>query len=297
MKKVFITIIIPVFNDNENLLNCLHAIEKQTVSKEDYEVIVIDNGGAQDPFSVAKKFENVRVVKEIKPGSYAARNRGINEARGEMLAFTDADAIPDVRWIEKGVDIFIGTPNCGFVAGRIDVFAKKLNQPNPVERYEILVSHNQKNYVALQQFGATANLFTSKTIIRKVGNFDGNLKSGGDLEWGQRVASYGFKVVYADDVIVRHPARNTLKALFQRNIRIAGGRIDHRRQYQMPLISTRHLINMILPPFKDIIKNIFMRNSAGRFHQKSALLGVILFVHYVTTFETLRVLLGRKSER
>ena len=104
-------------------------------------------------------------------------------------------------------------------------------------------------------------------------------------------------MVYTEEAIVRHPARKSLKSLFWRSVRLSGGRIDQRRQAKLQLISVRYLVNLILPPFKEIITTIFMTNEIRKFQHMISLLSIILFVHYVSSIETLRVLFGGKSIR
>ena len=75
------------------------------------------------------------------------------------------------------------------------------------ERIEL--NFSQKAKLEKYQFAMTANLFTFKSVIDKIGNFDSSLKSGGDREWGQRVFAAGYKQVYAEDARVAHPARHS----------------------------------------------------------------------------------------
>jgi hypothetical protein len=119
-----------------------------------------------------------------------------------------------------------GTPRCGLVAGRIDVFARDPRRPRPSELYESAAAFRQKEYVERWRFGATANLVTWREVFDHVGRFDGRLRSLGDREWGARVSRAGYGLVYADDAVVRHPARASLTALWRRTARTAGGFFD-----------------------------------------------------------------------
>src|SRR3972149_2192306 len=86
-----VSVIIPFYNDSENLLNCLEAINRQTLDSSRLEIIVVDNGSSQDIESVVKIFPAVNILYEPKEGSYAARNKGILNSKGDILAFTDSD--------------------------------------------------------------------------------------------------------------------------------------------------------------------------------------------------------------
>ncbi|MEC4818409.1 MAG: glycosyltransferase family A protein, partial [Scytonema sp. PMC 1069.18] len=226
----FVSVIIPVFNDASRLKICLEALEKQTYQKSLYEVIVVDNASElqENIAGVVAQFPQAISAYESLPGSYAARNKGLSLATGEVIAFTDADCIPAPDWIEKGVKNLLQVPNCGLVAGQINIFCKNPHQGTPVELYERILSLPQKEFLEKHHYGATANVFTWKSVIEKVGYFDATLKSSGDLEWGQRVHSWGYKQIYAEDTYVAHPARYSFQQLYKRIIRLAGGFYDLR---------------------------------------------------------------------
>ena len=103
LSNLFVSVIIPVYNDSERLKLCLEALENQTYSKDLYEVIVVDNASEEDIKSIVGQFSQAKYTYESQSGSYVARNKGISIARGEILAFTDSDCIPASDWIEKGV--------------------------------------------------------------------------------------------------------------------------------------------------------------------------------------------------
>ena len=115
-----VSVIIPVYNDGERLRSCLQALAQQTYPTDCYEVIVVDNGSdaRANIQGIVQQFEGTISEFESTPGSYAARNKGISIAKGEIIAFTDADCIPTSNWIEKGVAHLQETVNCGLVGGK-----------------------------------------------------------------------------------------------------------------------------------------------------------------------------------
>ncbi|MEB3252764.1 MAG: glycosyltransferase family A protein [Cyanobacteriota bacterium] len=227
LKQPFVSIIIPVFNDVERLQCCLEKLEHQTYPQHLYEVLVVDNGSSADQ-NIAEavvRFKQVRLTSESYPGSYAARNKGIELARGAVIGFTDADCLPALDWIERGVTMLLQHPDCGFVAGKIDLFFQDEAEPTAVELYESLwYPLSQQEFVESHHFGATANIFTFAEVIHQVGRFNHSLKSSGDREWGQRVYRSGYRPIYEDALIVQHPTRHSLSQLYRRARRIIGGR-------------------------------------------------------------------------
>nr|MCU0535402.1 glycosyltransferase [Hydrococcus sp. Prado102] len=227
LSQPFVSVIIPVFNDRDRLKTCLTSLENQTYPKNFYEVIVIDNGSdsQQNIAGAIAQFKGVIATYESFPSSYAARNKGISLAKGDIIAFTDADCIPRADWLESGVKNLLQVPNCGLVAGKIEIFFKN-NKATPAELYESIMAFPQKEFLEKYKGGATANLFTYKNVIERVGLFKTTLKSGGDIDWGQQVHSFGYQPIYSDEVCVRHPARYSLEQIYKQAIRIAGGVYD-----------------------------------------------------------------------
>ncbi|NET33469.1 MAG: glycosyltransferase [Cyanothece sp. SIO1E1] len=302
LSNPLVSVIIPVFNDAERLQTCLHALEHQTYSQNLYEVIVVDNASTIDIKGIVSQFKQARFAYEGHPGSYAARNQGIALARGDVLAFTDADCIPAQNWIEQGVNRFMHTPNCGLVAGVIALFFQQAAHPTAVELYDsIKIGFPQQQFVEESRYGATANLFTSRAVFEAVGLFNHSLKSSGDREWGQRVFAAGYQQIYAEDVCVAHPARATWAQLRKKVIRIMGGHQDLSRRQEGSFV--RFITRSLLASLKDFLPPLRMyfyiwtnqRLQGNR--QKIQFLLAMLFVRYVRSWERVRLLAGGVSSR
>jgi len=224
-----VSVIIPVYNNAQGLARCLRCLERQTVPRETFEILIVDNGSNDDSADVAQK-AGARVLVEAKPGSYVARNRGIAESRGRVLAFTDSDCLPRPDWLEKGLQAVDALPEPGYVAGAIAIVFLQADRPTAAELYDSVFYFDQERYLARSHFAATANLLVTKEALYKVGPFDVSLKSGGDLEWGNRARSRGLKAVYCPIATVDHPARATFGSLCDRALRIEGGLRQLRRR-------------------------------------------------------------------
>jgi glycosyltransferase involved in cell wall biosynthesis len=288
----FVTVIIPVFNDLDRLSACLARLESQTYPPDRFEVIVVDNGSTQDPTSRVSAFGHARCFREDRPSSYAARNRGIREARGDVFAFTDADCLPDSNWIAMGVNALLESPDCGLIAGRIDVFCTPGARPSAVELYDSVRGLNQKHYVGEKGFGATANVFTWRKVVDAVGPFDTELKSCGDMEWGQRVRQKGYKVIYCDLAAVAHPARKTLGQLSGKMRRVAGG------MHTLSRKSGGSRAGGMRPAqfFRDVAE-VLTDGRLVRFRDRAKVLAIAFYVESVKITERVRLLFGGKPLR
>jgi glycosyltransferase involved in cell wall biosynthesis len=285
--SVFVSVIIPVFNDLKRLQICLRVLENQTYPQNYYEAIAVDNGSDDSLESVVKQFQQARLVYESCPGSYAARNLGIFVAKGNVLAFTDADCIPARDWIETGVKRLLSTPNCGLVAGKIEIFFKNRDRPTPIELYDDVTFLNQKQYIEEENYGVTANLFTYKSVFDQVGLFNAQLKSGGDKQWGQKVFAQGYSLVYADETCVAHPARYSFKQMYRKISRVRGVGYEQARANQPLLIYLLTTLSHLKPPVRSAGRQLHQLSQEGKLKnlvQTIQVLMVILTMHYLGFF-------------
>ncbi|HPS79290.1 MAG TPA: glycosyltransferase [Thermoanaerobaculaceae bacterium] len=218
-----VTVVIPVRDDAARLGLCLDRLAAQSWPQDAIEVIVVDDGSQDDPSAVCRGRAGVRCIRQPRAGVDAARNLALASARGDVLAFTDADCLPGPDWIREGVRCLQVNPGAGLVAGHIEMVPADPAHVTAVEWADILAGFNQRRRVDDLHFGATANVFTTRAVLDDVGPFDGALESGGDLEFGQRVWRSGHAVVYCLGAVVAHPTRRTWRGLLGRIGRTARG--------------------------------------------------------------------------
>lgn len=296
-----VSVIIPVYNDEERLQHCLDALCSQTYPAERREIIVVDNGSDVVPDEVVASCEGARLVHEAKEGSYAARNRGIESASGEILAFTDADCEPSSAWLEHGVKCLFSAENVGLVAGRVELVPRAPDQPTPYEYHDMFTYLDQRSAVEQGHYGATANLFTHRTVMSAVGSFNEELVSGGDKEWGQRVHRHGYELVYCEKALVQHPARDSFWALLSKELRVAGGlaQIDKNRGadgVQSGEWSWEDQVKTMLQPLRSalgVIVGSTSRRIPSLMHRLH-LGGIILILRVARRLERWRVRWGGK---
>ncbi len=95
------SIIIPAYNEAESIGTVVRAVLAQSVPRNSFEVIVVDNNSTDDTGRLAREAGADKVVRETTPGTNIARARGVREARGEILAFADADTEPPPGWLAR----------------------------------------------------------------------------------------------------------------------------------------------------------------------------------------------------
>ena len=296
-----VSVIIPVFNDGEALTFCLAALSAQTYPKDCYEIIVVDNNSQEDIRGVLKDFGDVVLAYESRPGSCAARNRGIKLAHGDVIAFVDADCIPALDWLVNGVKHLTQTPDCGLVAGRVEFYFMRKRQPTVAELYDSMTFLQQERYVAEAGWGVTANLLTFKHVVDAVGSFDPNLQSNGDLDWGCRVTAQGYRAIYAENSCVYHPARPSLSAVYEKIRRIEGSRFyaDIGTQLSIAtfLAGLCKILVRLRPPLRSALYKSFLESRFKQPRQKVQVFLFVIAVHYGVVIELVRILLGGEQRR
>jgi glycosyltransferase involved in cell wall biosynthesis len=99
-----LSIVIPAYNEEGHLTNCLNSIKTQTVKPA--EVIVVDNNSTDKTVEIARRFKFVKVLTESKQGVFYARNKGFNSAKHPIIGRIDADSILNDDWVENVLNIF-----------------------------------------------------------------------------------------------------------------------------------------------------------------------------------------------
>jgi len=98
-KNPLVSVIIPVYNEEKDIGECLDSLRKQTY--KNYEIIIVDDGSTDKTNEVAKKYKKVRIIKQNHKGPGEARNLGAKNARGEILVLIDADMVLFPDYVEK----------------------------------------------------------------------------------------------------------------------------------------------------------------------------------------------------
>jgi glycosyltransferase involved in cell wall biosynthesis len=290
-----VSIIIPLLDHADELLRCLRALDAQTYGRGRFEVVVVSNASETPLDSLIEQFSFARCIREPKPGSYAARNRGVEASRAEIIAFTDADCAPESTWIERGVRAIRHLAVLGSVAGKIELTFHHPTERTTAELFESVLGFRQKAYVEWG-FGATANLFTTRATIARVGPFDERLMSGGDAEWGHRLRAQGLTLEYADDVRVFHAARRTFRQLFQKAARVGGG------LQQIAEQEGRATVGLLGHAFRELLLLRTIRahlsdNRLSSIGKKLRFAAVVWAVEFVRTGERYRVHYGGTPRR
>jgi len=291
MQHHFASVIIPAFNDQVGLDNCLHALARQSWPVDETEIIVVDNG-SNPPLRVEGLHAGtVRLIRCPAPGSYAARNAGAAAAKGDVLAFTDADCRPDTNWLSNGIAALFASGDCRIVGG--EVIMDALPSPSAVALYQLAAGFGQASNVRDKGFSATANLFCLRQHFEAVGPFDTRLLSGGDREWCWRAAKHGLSLRYEAGAVVHTNPRSDLRGAIRQARRVAGGR---RMLRELGLAHAGNsAVNKLRTPWQSVIWILQLRELGIR--DRLRVLAAALLIQTAAALESFRLALGTQAER
>ena len=229
------TVVVPTHNRATLLRGALESLARQTLARERFEVVVVDNASGDDTAEVAVRALAAgalegRCVREEALGLNHARNRGIAEARGGIIAFLDDDARAGPGWLEALLDALSGA-EADAAGGRIDL---EWESPAPAwihRNHEGLLAGfdlgRERRRVDRYPFLIGTNLAVRAATLDRLGGFHpdldrrgGSLLSAGDTELCRRIVDSGGTLLYEPRAVVRHlvPAeRVTLRFLVRRS--------------------------------------------------------------------------------
>jgi len=282
-----VSVIIPHYNDLALLDVCLGALERQTFPADQREIIVADNASPQGAEAVAKVIANrARLVVVPQKGAGPARNGGVAVSRGEILAFTDSDCLPDGDWLSQGVGAL---SRYDFVGGRVDVLVADPQRMTPVEAFESVFAFDMKRYVLEKGFAGAGNLFCPRRIFDAVGGFGVGVSE--DVEWSHRATKMGFRLGYEARAAVGHPARRNWAELKRKWIRI------NAESYSLNLSKGKGRLFWVLKtlalPASALVHTVrvFRSDRLPGFRQRAAATGILYRLRFWRMVDSFRLLI------
>jgi O-antigen biosynthesis protein len=214
-----ITVAVCTRNRPGELALCLDSLA--ALDERPLEILIVDNAPSDDTTErlVRERFPDARYVQEPRPGLDWARNRAIEEARGEIIAFTDDDVTVDRGWTRAIGQLFAGAPDLAAMTGLVVPFALDTEAQRDFEAYGGFGRgferrwHRAGDHHGTGRFGTGANMAFRRSLFDEIGRFDPALDvgtptdGGGDLEMFFRLMQEGHTLVYEPRAMVRHRHR------------------------------------------------------------------------------------------
>jgi GT2 family glycosyltransferase len=207
-----LSVVIPHLNQPAFLARCLASL--QAGRRKPDEVIVVDNGSRELPVAVCAAHPGVTLLQEPTPGPGPARNRGIAAAKGDILAFIDADCLADPDWLANA-EAAMADPAAQILGGDVRIAYDNPARLTALEAYESIYAYRMDRYIAREGFTGTGNLVVRRPVLADVGPFAG-IGVAEDHDWGQRATAKGYRIRYVAGMKVYHPARASFAELAQK---------------------------------------------------------------------------------
>ncbi|MBK8186880.1 MAG: glycosyltransferase [Cellvibrio sp.] len=187
--------IIPAFNEEVYIRDCLQSLDRIDFPKDQIEIIVVDNGSVDRTIEYASQFNvNILSILNVKVGD--VRNHGASHASGKFLVFLDSDCVVDPDWLNVAYDR-LSQDNNLVLGGRY------LMRDNPswLEKYWVLNNSRHQVYLTTLVGGC---IFICKEIFDRLNGFNGKLHSGEDSDLTERLRAAGYRVEIFPKLSVVH---------------------------------------------------------------------------------------------
>ncbi len=195
-EPIDVSVVVPTYRRDTRLAFTLDALAAQTLERSRFEVIVVRDDDAPPPAIPAGL--DVRFITQPAPGPAMRRNRGWQEARGALIAFTDDDCRPAPGWLAALADAHAQLTGD-------DIVLEGRTEPDPDEAHLYHGLARSMEVYGPNRWYPTCNLAMPRTLIERLGGFDEALAFWGeDTDLGLRAEGVGARLVYVDEAVVWH---------------------------------------------------------------------------------------------
>jgi len=271
-----VSIIIPAYNRPDQLAACLGGLAEQSYPRDRFEVIVVDDGSPSPLHPVVDPFHpriQLTLLRQTNAGPSRARNQGAERARGDLLAFTDDDCVPEPGWLSALAVAFRSHPESMLGGRTIGVLDR-----NPYAMAsQLLVSYVYGYYNRdpdQARFFASNNLAASARLFRAIGGFNTShaRAAAEDRELCDHWRSRGYGLRYVPDAVIHHAHALTARGFWRQHFNYGRGAVEFRRAR-----SARGSPSLGVEPlsfYTDMLRFPFAEQCGSRALAHSALIGV-----------------------
>jgi len=213
-----VSVVIPMRNEAKILKRCLHAMEKIDYPEKLLEVVIVNDGSTDNTKDIilnTKWSFNYQYIETEGVGVSKAREIGYKKAKGDFIAFTDADCVVEKDWIKRLLEPFddnvaaVGGPNITPdddkpFARCVGLVLSFLSKPGARYAYQGEKIHEIYH-------NPTCNVMYRKSVLEEVGGFNHNLITTDDEELDYRIRKKGYKIIYTPFARVKHYRRANWK--------------------------------------------------------------------------------------
>lgn len=220
------TVVVPTYRRPGQVKACLEALTAQTL-REPWEVVVVDDGSPEPVAGIAERFTSqldLRVIRQDNAGPAAARNRGVREARGTFIAFTDDDCQPEHDWLATLVGAVRERPDALVGGTTINGLPHELFASTSQLIVDLVYEHFNADPDSAYFF-ASNNMLCGREAFLEMGGFDATFPRAGaeDRDFCDRWRMAGRPLVWRPAARVEHRHSQTLLKFLNLHMRYGRG--------------------------------------------------------------------------
>ena len=247
-----VSVVVPARNNARTIGACLDALVAQDYPKDRYEVIVVDRPAADRTADIVRRYPVAYVPDPVGRGPAAARNLGLEVARGDIIAFTDADCVPSPSWLRRGVERFADGVGC--VAGELRPYELRTVAQRYVDSRQAY-SLSWALTEAEKPFAWTANAFYRRSVFDRIGTFDGSMLTAEDVDLAWRMQDrLGLKIAYSPEAVIFHQHRESIRALLKQRRGYGYGWVQLYLKHRQQL--SRHTLKHTYWDFLALVRRV-----------------------------------------
>jgi len=234
--KPLYSVIVPAYQAAATIGLCLDALNAQTVTRDLYEVIVVDDGSTDGTSEIARR-AGAQVIVQPNSGAAAARNRGAAVARGDLLLFTDADCAPVPGWIAALVAPFVDEHVAGAKGTYLTdqhALVSRFTQLEYQDRYDRMADVESIDFVDTYSAAYRRDIFLANA------GFDPAFRFDEDQEFSFRLTEKGYRLVFAPAAQVYHRHNATLAAYIRRKFLMGHWKVPVTRRHPGRAVKDSH---------------------------------------------------------
>jgi len=258
LPKTDISVIIPTYQRPLQLAGALRALARQRYPNDEFEVIVVNDGGAESLKSVLQPFERdlqLRLLCQPNAGPGAGRNTGAAQARGALIAFLDDDCEPAPDWLRTLKSAAEAAPGC-LLGGRTIAGFPEVSCLVASQMIQGIVYDFYNAQPASARFFASNNMAVPADLFRSLCGFDGEFRiAAEDRDFCERWRLAGRRMLYVPGAVVNHCNRLTLTGFLRQHFRYGRGAAQfHRKRSRRASSPLRSHVAMYLPWHKWLLR-------------------------------------------
>lgn len=204
-----VSVVVCTYNGSRTLEDTLAGLKQ--LEYPNFEVIIVDNGSNDGMTSVIAQQSGFRVIRTTQSGLGAARNTGLLEAHGEIIAYIDDDARPDPHWLHYITNSFMSSSHCGIGGPNVpppgDGLIAECVANSPGGPVHVMLTDEIAEHIP------GCNMSFRKSYLEAVGGFDPQFRvAGDDVDICWQLQSRGWTIGFNPAALVWHHRRNSITA-------------------------------------------------------------------------------------